>query len=162
MHRVSIRGAVALGLAAAASLTMGSIHVGAAAKAAPGPAPVCGKSDVSQVVRTDHHRYAPGQNVTITVIAKNRTSHNCALPSTASAAVHGHGGSSLWGSATNIMWIPEKTWGPGTSIRWTFTWGQEDCSTQPCSTVSRGTYVAQGQWGTYPSASATFVIKGKR
>jgi hypothetical protein len=162
MYRVSIRGAAALGLAAVASLAMGTTHIAAATTGAPGAAPACGESDVSQLVRTGHHRYAPGQRVTITVIAKNRTSHNCALPGTVRAGIHGPGGGTVWESATGISWIPEKTWRPGTSIRWTFTWGQEDCSKQPCSTVSPGTYVAQGSWGTYVSSSATFVINGKR
>jgi hypothetical protein len=160
MHRVSIRGAVALGLAATASLAVATTPIAASAAGAPGPAPACGKGDVSQVVRTDHHRYAPGQKVTITVIARNRTSHNCTPASTARASVHGPRGATVWESAVAISWIPEAMWRPGKSIRWTFTWSQDDCSTHPCSAVPAGTYVAEGGWGTYPAASTRLVING--
>ena len=124
---------------------------------------VCSDHEVTQRVRTDQGRYAPGQPVRITLVATNVSDHDCVTPSTASVRIRSAAGRVVWHSALAVDWARGTRWRPGRSVTWNFTWDQQTCTPSDCSnagSASPGAYVAVAGWESYPPGQARFVING--
>jgi hypothetical protein len=136
---------------AEAAVTPGGVAP-AAMVAAPTVPQACPRRDVVEQVRTDRHRYRVGQLVKITVVALNRSQHDCVLPSIVSVTVRDASGAIVFEQAVGIAWIPEARWRRGEAVTWGFAW-------QTNGAVP-GRYTATGRWDSYQPASTSFTIGG--
>jgi hypothetical protein len=130
--------------------------------------PDCTAGAITLTLRSVHNSYAPGQQPTFELAAKNTSSSDCKVdlgPSTAVVTISQAAGSdSYWSSAdcpktagTLLYRVPA-----GSSITYTVRWDRKPsaprCATPPAGSAGAGTYLVQAKVPGHGKLQTSFVL----
>ena len=121
----------------------------------------CGPTEVLVTATPTRATYAPGETITVTAAAENRSGHSC-YPADPRLEFSDGSGKGLGGVAVADMFTmgapgePPPSWAPGRVLSAPFTW---QCPGSPGGCPPGG-YTVVASFGSFRSAPASFAVGG--